>query len=458
MKIKIIVFVLLILGGELTSQNKQILYNFADIPQTQLINPGIETNYKYHIGMPFFSGISTSIGSSGATISDLLLDDNINFNTKFSKLIHQLKETDDLSITTQIELFNLGYRIRPDLYLSAGFYEELDAMGYIPKDILIFLYEGNAAYLNRSFSFSQLNFKLETLGVLHFGATKRMNRKLTIGARFKIYSSSFNLKTTNNTGTLTTSLGNNNLYRHTLDNVHINLQSAGLMVDGEPFYEPDFLYKDTFLSGNLGIGIDAGFTYLLNPKLEVSGSIVDLGVIKYSKNTHNTTVEGTYVTEGINFQYDPNNPKDYWSNLETDFKENVTTNDNEDSYISWRSTKLHAAIKHRFGEVRLNKDCYDPAYQEYYSNAIGLQLYTIFRPLQPQFALTGFFEKSFSQNFHTKVTYTIDRYSAANFGVGFAAKIWKFQFYGMLDNLLKLTALEDAHNASFQLGINLIFN
>jgi len=443
---------------QLMAQNKQILYNFAQTPQTLLLNPGAETNFKYHAGIPILSGFSGNIGSSGAVIADLFLNDNIDFNTKFSNVLNQLESTDDLSFNLQLDVVNLGYKINPTTYLTAGFYEEFDFIGYFPKDIATLLYEGNATYLNKRFSFSQLVFKTELLGVFHVGINKRIHKNLTLGARLKIYSSSFQLKTNQNKGTFTTIAGTNNIYKHILEDIHINLQSSGLIVNDDFLYDVQDLYKNTLLSGNLGLGIDLGFTYHVTPQFEFSGSIIDLGFINHKKANKAYTVDGTYEVEGINFQYDPNNPKDYWNTLETDFKSKITTSDNEDSYISWRSTKLNVAIKHRFGEVRLNTDCYDPAYREYYSNAIGLQLYTIFRPLQPQFALTGFFEKAFSQNFHTKVTYTIDRYSAANVGFGLSTKIGKVQFYGMVDNLFKLQELETANSMSFQLGMNLIFN
>ena len=50
-------FFLLILSiYKVTAQNKQVLYNFAELPQSLLLNPAAETNYKFHIGVPLLSG------------------------------------------------------------------------------------------------------------------------------------------------------------------------------------------------------------------------------------------------------------------------------------------------------------------------------------------------------------------------------------------------------------------
>ena len=59
------------------SQNKQLLYGFAEMPNTLLSNPGAETNFKFHAGIPGLSGLSFNIGSSEATIADLFLNDKI---------------------------------------------------------------------------------------------------------------------------------------------------------------------------------------------------------------------------------------------------------------------------------------------------------------------------------------------------------------------------------------------
>ena len=45
-------------------------------------------------------------------------------------------------------------------------------------------------FFNRSFSVSQAIMKADLIGVLHAGISKKIDEKLTIGGRFKIYSSS----------------------------------------------------------------------------------------------------------------------------------------------------------------------------------------------------------------------------------------------------------------------------
>ena len=403
------------------------------------------------------SGFSVDFGSTGFVLSDLFKADNRPINDKVSEVLNKLSVKDHAKLNFQIEVLNAGYRYDDKNYFSFGFYEEIDAISYFPKDPLKLLTDGNSAYLNKSFDLSQILYKVDVLGVLHFGVTRVVSEKLTVGARFKIYSSALNMESSKNSGTFTTVNGSNNIYTHYLDNVNVDLKTSGLVENNEFIDSPGTYLGNTFFGSNLGIGFDAGFTYHSSKQLEFTGSIVDFGFVKHKKNIKNSFVKGSYVFEGIEFSYDPNNPTNYWAELDADFKEKVPSGDNQDSYISWRPTKFNVSLKYSFGERR-SKYCYDNTYKDYYRNALGVQLYSVFRPLNNQLALTGFFEKSFSEKLHAKVTYTIDDYSFYNIGAGISAQIGKVNFYGMVDNIAQFNDIASTNNISIQLGINVIFN
>lgn len=454
---KLVPFIFLLFAINSICQKKQVLYGFADLPQNLLLNPGAEANYKLHVGVPFLSGISTELGFTGFTLKDVFEKDNRPINDKVSETLNKLSIRDHIKFNFQIEILNAGFRYDDKNYFSFGFYQEIDGISYFPKDPIKLLTDGNGSFLNKSFDFSQIQYKLDALGVLHFGVSREVNEKLTVGSRFKIYSSALNLESSNNTGTFTTVNGTNNIYSHYLDNIDLNFKTSGLVANNEYIDNPSTYLGNTFFGSNLGLGIDVGFTYKQSKQLEFTGSIIDLGYIKHKKNIKNSTIKGSYIFEGIEFGYNPNNSINYWSELDEDFKEKVPSGDNQNSYVSWRPTKINGSVKYSFGEKR-SKYCYDDRYKDFYKNALGLQLYTEFRPLGPQMALTGFLEKSFSEKFHTKFTYTVDDYSLYNVGAGFSAQIGKVNFYGMVDNIAQYGDIAAANNISFQLGINVIFN
>lgn len=454
---KVLVTLLVLITIKLTSQNKQILYGFDNIPQTLLLNPGAETNYKYHIGVPLISGISAQANISGFTIADLFRADNVDFNTKLDNVINQLGNNDYLSVNTQVEVINAGYKINDKDYLSVGFYTELDAFSLIPKDFLELLRDGNAGNLNRSFLFSKISGKADVLGVIHAGISRKFNERFTAGARLKIYSGSLNVMSNDNQGSLTTRLGTNGIYEHTLSNLDVAGYTSGFY-DGNDVLDVEVgdVLSKTFLGPNLGLGIDIGFTYNIDEQTKFSASLLDIGFIAYSDKLRNGTVEGNYVFSGIEFQYDGSNPN-YWQDLNDDINANIIRSENKESYSVLRPIKFNVALHHYFGKSRREESCSDISYHSYFDNAVGAQLFSVVRPIGPQFAFTGFYQRKFSEKFSTRVTYTVDDFSYTNFGIGISAHIWKVNIYGAVDNVFNLSDIADANSASFQFGINILF-
>ncbi len=61
----------------LRAQNKQLLYDFSEIPQALIVNPGVEVDYKWYAGIPA-TNISFQAGLSGVDVNDIFdYDDNV---------------------------------------------------------------------------------------------------------------------------------------------------------------------------------------------------------------------------------------------------------------------------------------------------------------------------------------------------------------------------------------------
>ncbi|MDB2556234.1 DUF5723 family protein [Flavobacteriaceae bacterium] len=454
---KYILFFILAITSSINAQ-QQLLFSFGEIPQNLMLNPGAETNFKSHYGIPVFSNLSFKAGFTGFTLADLFLNDSRDFNLKFEEVLNKIDSDDYININMVVEVLSAGLRIDDKTYVSVGFYEELDLITYFPKDITELVYYGNEPFLNRPFSISELVMKADMLGVLHAGMSRKVDEKLTIGGRLKIYSSSLNIETNNNSGTITATTNNTNIIRQTLDNLDAEIRTSGITdSNGDANESFNDVFSNTLLGGNLGLGFDVGLTYHFSPQLEFTGSIIDVGFIKYSKNIRNYTAKGNYILDGINFEYNSDDPSDYWEQLEEDFNANVPTGETENTYTSWRPMKINAALKYSFGEKR-SKFCYTKTHKQYYYNSIGFQIHTIMRPLKPQLSFTSFYEKSFSKKIHTKFTHTINDYSAAIFGVATSLRVGKLNIFGVLDNILAVTDVASANNISLNFGFNIVIN
>ncbi|MGI9549592.1 MAG: DUF5723 family protein, partial [Aurantibacter sp.] len=59
-------------------QNKQLLYDFNEIPQSLMVNPGVEIDYKWYTAIPA-TNISFQAGSSGVDVDDIFANDGLDF-------------------------------------------------------------------------------------------------------------------------------------------------------------------------------------------------------------------------------------------------------------------------------------------------------------------------------------------------------------------------------------------
>lgn len=439
------------------SQNKQVLYDFAGLPQTLMMNPGAEVGNKFHIGFPILSQISVQGGFTGFSTYDIFADNGVDINDKIRDAIHGFGKTEFTMVNQQLEILSGGYRLKNNDYLSFGYYQELDFLAKIPRDLVDLFYEGNTN-IGRRYSMKKMTARAEMLGVLHVGLSKKINDKWQIGGRAKIYSSVFNGKTKQNKGTFYTEYGTNNIYKHNLENVDFLMQTSGMFLDDYDDVTPSYVQSKLLFGGNLGLGLDVGFTHHLKKQWTVSGSIQDIGFIYNTKDVETYQIKhGYYQIEGIQVYFDPNNPEDYWEDLKDDFDEKIVLDTIYKKYISIRPVKLNGAVSYSFGRPYYD-DCRFLTSNELYTNKLGFHLYSTIGAVHSYLAATLFYERRVTKHLDTKFTYTVDPFSYSNLGVGLSTQFGAFNTYFIADNLLKLNNVYNAKSANFQLGINFIFN
>lgn len=476
-KWKLLILACLLGIGFLSAQNKQLLYDFYEIPQSLMVNPGVKTPYAWHAGIPVLSGIGFQAGTSGITVNDLFANDGIDFTTKVEdRALYSMSPRDEFSGSGQIEVFYGGFRSpnRPNDYYSFGMYGEGFTSVFWPKDLAILAFEGNANNLNRRFDLGHLTLQGEAVNVFHFGVNRKISDKLNLGVRAKIYSSVFEFKSKRNSGYFVTTPGDDNILENTLV-AELKLQTSGFkelidILDADNNTTQQDLQKwllgRSFFGGNLGLGADFGFTYQLNENTFVTGSILDVGFIYHSNGLENYTLNGAATNEGIEIilpedLFQGNN--DLWQELVDDLERLVPFNTNQNGFVSLRPIKLNASIRYNFGE---GKSRGAPCYCGYdavsardgfdYVNSVGGHLFMINRPKGPQAALTAFYQRRLGNVLALKTTYTVDKYSLTNIGLGLNLQAGPVNFYVLADNLLGYRNVADSHYASFQFGFNII--
>ena len=213
------------------AQNKQLLYNFNEAPQSLLLNPGTNVPQKKHFGIPFLSQIHINAGSSGVSVYDIFGNTGESINAKIGRKIFEMKNTDFFTATQQLELISFGWRSPKDIYYSGGVYEEFDFITYFPRDLAILAWEGNANYIDYPFDLGEISVTGDLLTVYHFGANKAITNKLTVGLRAKVYSSIMSFRSTNNKGTFVTRIAEAdapNIYEHIVNDADVSIETSGI--------------------------------------------------------------------------------------------------------------------------------------------------------------------------------------------------------------------------------------
>ncbi|MFV8323022.1 DUF5723 family protein [Flavobacterium sp. LS2R12] len=454
-----LIFVLFLTIGSF-SQNKQILYNFTSVPQSLLTNPGSDVKYNWYFGIPLLSGISANVGSSGFSAYDLFADNGVDFNVKLRNVVFSTTRKDRMALNEQIELFNGGFKIageQGDSYISFGMYQEFDFMSYVPKDIAILALDGNRDYLGKVFNLGDLNIKAEMLSVFHLGFHKKVNEKLILGARGKIYSSIYNVSSTNNSGYIYTIPSTQGVYEQMIYS-DLQFNTSGIAKYDDEDYDPNVvkdIAKRALLGGNLGLGFDAGLTYYPKKNIQLTASVIDFGFIKHTKEVESLTFKGSYKYEGVIPKFSSGNSAE---NGYQEFKDAVPLDTLYADYTTWRPTKLNSSIQFSF-EEEVSEDCnclnYDP--ETIYKSAVGAQLFVMSTPRTPLVAFTTYYRRKIFNSLQMKATYTIDSYSYKNIGLGLSSMFGPVNFYVLADNLLEYKDVTKANSMSFQLGLNVVF-
>ena len=450
---KFVVFIFLVYYSVGYTQNKQVLYDFASLPQTLLLNPGAEVDSKFHIGFPLLSQIAVQGGFTGFSTYDIFADNGVDINDKIRSAVGKYGKSEFFEFNQQLEVLSVGLRLKDDFYLSGGYYQEFNFIAKIPRDIVDLFYDGNTD-INRKYSINKLAARIELFGVFHIGLSKKVNNKWNVGGRLKIYSSVFNATSKLNTGSFYTEEGTSNIYNQHLDNVNFLMQTSGVFFESDADFNASYIKSKLLFGGNLGIGIDLGFTHQLKKQWIVTGSILDLGFISYSKNVESYSVKGDYEVEGFQLNFDPDNPEDYWNDLKDEFDKSIVSETLYKSYVALRPVKLNGSVSYSFGQqYDACRFLIDP---QTYLNKIGFQLYSTLSAVHSYMAATVFYERRMGKYLQTKITYTADPYSFTNIGLGLSTQLGIFNAYFTADNLLSLSNMYNAKSANFQLGLNFI--
>jgi len=465
--------------GLVHAQPQPLLFGFDEIPLSLMQQPGAAVETDWHLNIPMLSSLGLTAGVSGVSLHELTGSEAEDFNQRFEELVVQgLNKNDLIYLQGQSHVFFAGFRNprRPSDYYSFGLYANMFFMNYWPEDIADLAYYGNAGPENRGrrYDLDHIKQRGEVMAVWHLGWNRKVDHALYLGARVKLYKEMVHWSSTSNRGYFVTTDGSNNEVRNTLV-ADFELRTSGVESFRDVYRDGDLNNTETLtrlildralLGGNFGFGLDLGFTLFRRPDLRIQGSINDLGVMRHSDGVKNYVLRGASSIEGLQVLL----PEDFfgsldpWQDLLDQVTEEMPFEDNAAPYWSMRPFTAHVGLQRDFGQPRARRkaavacDCDAPRGKHPlpdYTNSLGGVVSILFAPRGPQPSLSGYYTRRVGRHLSLRATYTANKYSASNLGLGMEGRIGPVQLFITADNLLGYRNLFDSHTQTLLFGLNL---
>jgi len=294
----------------LYSQPNTMFYLRA-LPQSVEINPSFHNDSaKFWIGVPLLSGIQAEVNTGGVTWNDAIMEDPENYDSLLVDLngfVDALQKNNFLFEETSIALISFGFRQRDNnFFFSVN--ERQVAKGTYNKTFAEFLRDGNVPYQGETLDFNNPWGEFVHFREYAFGASRKINQKLTLGATAKILygKSVVNMKFSDLT-LYTSDISEGNKVRITSEALlrfsapfRVTLNEEGLVSSVTEDFPSvkDYLFN----TENSGFSIGAGATYQAKPGVTLSASVMDLGFINWKSDVQQLEQKGEYAFEGLNLK------------------------------------------------------------------------------------------------------------------------------------------------------------
>ncbi len=281
------------------------LYLMPDIPQANQLNPAIFKLCRIYVELPVISSVKVNIRNTGFGFHDVIQSgtgtQSDPYQVNLSRLESKLSRINYSQIETDINLLGFGFGYK-EWYFTFGISNHSDLLLSYPHDAVLLSdeYFQTAVTRGAPVNLSHSGGEATVWNSIGVSAAKEINEGLKVGVRLKYLQGMANAVSRGSE--LVVTPGGSPLSLQAMMKYRIN-SSFPLNIG----YSPNGLVKsinfdnslnnivgDYIFNGNRGAAIDAGFVYDKDEITEISGSITDLGFIRWKKNTNLFSATGDY--------------------------------------------------------------------------------------------------------------------------------------------------------------------
>ncbi|MEX2380426.1 MAG: DUF5723 family protein [Vicingaceae bacterium] len=420
------------------AQQDLSMFNLNEIPQSSYSNPSNQFNGKFHIGIPALSSNYLSASNSGFAYSDFIRKNGDSLLADFDNMIKSIEVDNYLSFYSKIDLLSFGISINSKTQLMFNVSDNAYFRLSYPKDLMRFIYEGNAAFEDNTANLEGVGLSLNHYREYALGLSHQLNDKLRIGGRLKYL---YGMENIYNERSDITVITDPETYKITA-NANLSIKTAGLTNDID---ESAMEYLSG--RGNSGLGIDLGANYQLNEKISLNASIIDLGYIKWKAHTKSYSNKGEFQYSGIEINTFAGE-EGARADGETSFdrvldslEEAMNIDTSTASYSSPLTSRIYLG-----GNYEINERSFAGAL---------FQAEVFQGNILPSFTLL--YNRKMNKWIGLGASYTMINRTYNNLGLAVNFNPGPIQFYLVSDNLLGVFRPQHTRHLQVRFGINLIF-
>jgi hypothetical protein len=404
-----------------------------DITQSNSLNPSVASDCKWNIGFPVLGNISIAAGMP-LSYNDLGAgEEYINGD----KLLSSLKKKNLLSSNISLNILTIGYR-RGDAYYQFTMNEKISAGVSFSKDPVELMLRGNAPYLGKTIE-ANINLSLSVYREYGLNVAYDFGDDLWLGARAKLLFGRVGALSANTLSLYT----DPKTYELILNSDLLMRASIPGTMESDPYdgtvsrFNSEIEAKHfIFNPVNIGGAIDLGVNKVFESGWKFSASLLNLGMISWSKNTHKLSQKKTQNYTGATMGVQQ------WNDFTDTLKSIMTfTNVGGESFSQWLAPEIMAGISYPVMEYMRT----------------GLTGYAGISSAGVPWAITATALTNNTSNVYGALSYTVTNNSFVNIGAGIGLKLGAFNIHAITDNIIAFFSPASQRYASIQFGINFKF-
>ncbi len=427
---KVLIILITIIFSTAAFSQLATSYYMTNLRQSIYTNPARMQDCGFSFSFPLLN-ISTTTYLSTLNFNNIFSKDaQGKYFVDINKLASSADEFNYLYNGNQISLFSFGFRLGYPLYIHYD--NSIKASFYLnyPRGLMEFLSQGISPD-NPQFALTNLDISTSLYRQSALTVGFKLTKNLTIGASIKKLTGLATLTTKSLNFDIKVDTANNENYPMTLTSAY-DMYYAGpvdfsyqdsLVVDQNSAIfalnkgiSADVI-KSLLLPKNGGWALDLGFVYNPVKYIEISGSIIDLGYIRWTQNSKEIShPQSSFTFDGIDIINDTNATGRLLDTLTTLVKPTVTNT----VFTTPLNTRIYLGI----------------ALKPVRYLSLGFAYQSI--KLRPKNWMNIYhFSAAFNVGYGWSLTgtYSIYPHTYNNFGMGVALKLGFMQLYFLTDNL-----------------------